>query len=71
MLFYFVALAAAAWLGVRLGFVEAAFNANSNANLAIYYGQNSRNVVGAQGNLASYCQGIVVNIIIADERIRL
>jgi len=27
--------------------------------LAVYYGQNSRNIVGAQGPLASYCQGIL------------
>jgi len=71
MLLNFVALAAAAWLDVRFGFVEGTFNKNSNANLAIYYGQNSRNVVGAQANLASYCQGIAVNIINADGPIRL
>lgn len=35
-----------------------AFDANGNANLAVYYGQNSRNIVGAQSNLAAYCQGI-------------
>lgn len=36
-----------------------AFEANGNANLAVYYGQNSRNIVGAQLNLAAYCQGIL------------
>ena len=49
----FVVAALAAATGV---FVDA-FDANSNANMAVYYGQNSRNVVGAQGRLASYCQG--------------
>jgi hypothetical protein len=57
MIFNFAALAAAAWFAVRLGFVDATFNADSNANLAVYYGQNSANIVGAQLNLASYCQG--------------
>ena len=49
----------AAALGAALGltFVDA-FDASSNANMAVYYGQNSRNIVGAQGSLASYCQGI-------------
>jgi len=40
-----------------VGFVDG-FSASSNANLAVYYGQNSRNIVGAQSNLAAYCQGI-------------
>lgn len=49
----------AAVLGAAVGiaFVDA-FDANSNANMAAYYGQNSRNIVGAQGTLASYCQGM-------------
>jgi hypothetical protein len=51
----FVAAALGAAAGVA--FVDA-FDANSNANMAVYYGQNSRNIVGAQGTLASYCQGI-------------
>jgi hypothetical protein len=50
----FVAAALAAAVGGA--FVDA-FDANSNANMAVYYGQNSRNIVGAQGTLASYCQG--------------
>lgn len=54
MRFSFAALGAVFALGV---FLVDAFNANSNANLAVYYGQNSRNVVGAQANLAAYCQG--------------
>jgi hypothetical protein len=37
--------------------VVSAFQASGNENLAVYYGQNSRNVVGAQANLAAYCQG--------------
>jgi hypothetical protein len=37
--------------------VVGAFQASGNENLAVYYGQNSRNVVGAQANLAAYCQG--------------
>ena len=49
-------VAALGWGGV-VGVVDA-FSASSNANLAVYYGQNSRNIVGAQGNLAAYCQGI-------------
>jgi hypothetical protein len=49
-------VAAFGWGGV-VGVVDA-FSASSNANLAVYYGQNSRNIVGAQGNLAAYCQGI-------------
>ena len=48
-------VAALGWGGVV---VVNAFSASSNANLAVYYGQNSRNIVGAQGNLAAYCQGI-------------
>jgi len=51
-------LVAAGVLG-SFGFVEGGFNANSNANMAIYYGQNSRNIVGAQSNLAAYCQGLL------------
>lgn len=47
----------AAALGAAAGIFVDAFDANSNANMAVYYGQNSRNVVGAQGSLASYCQG--------------
>ena len=37
--------------------VADAFDATGNANLAVYYGQNSRGIVGAQMNLAAYCQG--------------
>ena len=45
-------------LGAACFGLVGAFNLASNANLAVYYGQNSRNVVGAQANLAAYCQGI-------------
>jgi hypothetical protein len=55
MRFTFAALGAAFCFGA---FLVDAFDANSNANLAVYYGQNSRNVVGAQSNLAAYCQGM-------------
>jgi len=51
----FAALVAALGLGA-VGGVDG-FSASSNANLAVYYGQNSRNIVGAQANLAAYCQG--------------
>jgi hypothetical protein len=44
------------WMGVD------AFDANGNANLAVYYGQNSRNVVGAQSNLAAYCQDSTLDV---------
>jgi hypothetical protein len=54
MQFTVAALAAAVSI---VGFVDA-FSASSNANMAVYYGQNSRNIVGAQANLAAYCQGI-------------
>jgi hypothetical protein len=54
MRFNVAALGAAFSFGA---FLVDAFDANSNANMAVYYGQNSRNVVGAQSNLAAYCQG--------------
>lgn len=38
--------------------VVGAFDKASNANMAVYYGQNSRNIVGAQANLAAYCEGM-------------
>lgn len=38
--------------------VAGAFDKASNGNMAVYYGQNSRNIVGAQANLAAYCQGM-------------
>jgi len=49
-------VAALGWGGLD---VVDGFSASSNANLAVYYGQNSRNIVGAQANLAAYCQGIL------------
>jgi hypothetical protein len=64
-------LTALALLGVRLSFVDATFNADSNANLAVYYGQNSKNIVGAQANLAYYCQGNRSKMSQADNQIRL
>lgn len=59
-----VAALIAAW---GLGVVDG-FSASSNANLAVYYGQNSRNIVGAQSNLAAYCQGISNVVRLADRR---
>jgi len=46
---------------VVFAFVDA-FSASSNANLAVYYGQNSAGIVGAQGNLASYCTDSTLDV---------
>ncbi|OLL24189.1 Chitinase 1 [Neolecta irregularis DAH-3] len=40
-----------------------AFSASANTNLAVYWGQNSVNIVGAQQNLAYYCQTSTIDII--------
>jgi hypothetical protein len=61
----FAALAAAV---LSVFAVVSGFNANSNANLAVYYGQNSRNIVGAQANLSAYCQGITLIVVLVDGR---
>ena len=58
---------AALVVALGLGVVDG-FSASSNANLAVYYGQNSRNIVGAQSNLAAYCQGIKNVVRLADCR---
>ncbi|KAK9239231.1 hypothetical protein V1525DRAFT_56520 [Lipomyces kononenkoae] len=42
-----------------------AFNASSNTNMVMYWGQNSYGQVGSQLNLASYCQDSTNDIIVA------
>ncbi|KAK3400299.1 glycoside hydrolase superfamily [Sordaria brevicollis] len=41
----------------------AGFSPNSNGNIAIYWGQNSVNLAGAQQRLGAYCQDTNVNTI--------
>jgi len=56
------ALIAAASFLRWIGLVDA-FDASGNANLAVYYGQNSRNIVGAQARLADYCADSTLDVL--------